>query len=343
MKYLYIFFGNAFLSVLLFIYLFFSFNGSFPLLSKYALAYAAVIVLGNAIGFSIWYLNKWINRFWLWKKTPVIKIIVLTVCFTALAVILAQISFSLISTWYFNYITDSFSTTNDINLRLKFAILSFNLMLVYVLTDNLLFSYKNYIYRKVDLVKEQKERSQLQLEMLQKQLSPHYLFNSLNTISSLLETSAKTSEKYIRKLVNTYRYILSISNKELVTLKQELKMIRAYQFQLEVRFGANIKWFYSIDENLESWYLPPLSLQILVENAVKHNVASNKKALEIHILATNNFLFVKNNITESSEKMISHKIGLKNLQRRYQLLGSYKIRIQKDDYFQVQLPLIEIE
>ncbi|MBI9066310.1 MAG: histidine kinase [Salinivirgaceae bacterium] len=340
MKYLFIFLLNSFLGFALFIYIFFSFNSEFPSISFYSYPYLFSIIVSNIIGFSIWAASIVMNKLWNWKQIPLLKILSNLTLFTCISWVLAQLLIPFFINNYFFIIGNPIAEIDYTNIFLKFTILSFNLILVYVLSDYLIFSYKNYIYRKIKVIEEQKERSQLQLEMLQKQLSPHYLFNSLNTISSLLESSAKITEKYIRKLVNTYQYILSISNKELVTVADELKMIKAYQFQLEVRFGANIHWKYRIDNKVLNYLLPPLSLQILVENAVKHNIASKENPLNISISSNDNYLKVKNNITENSEKPISHKIGLKNLKKRYALIGNYDVKTFSDKNFEAHLPLL---
>lgn len=340
MKYFFIFILNSILGLALFSYLFFSFNREFPSVSFYSFAYLFSVIISNIIGFSIWGLSLFINKLWCWKHFPVLKIGLYVALFTGVSWLLAQLLIPFCVHAFYSIVGISNSDINFTNIFLKLIILSFNLILIFVLSDYLIFSYKNYIYRKIKVIEEQKERLQLQLEMLQKQLSPHYLFNSLNTISSLLESSAKITEKYIRKVVNTYQYILSISNKELVTVADELKMIKAYQFQLQVRFGSNINWEYRIDDKVMNYLLPPLSLQILVENAVKHNIASKEIPLNISIISDDNYLKIKNNITENSEKPISHKIGLKNLNKRYALLGAYKIKTIRDKNFTVHLPLL---
>lgn len=343
MKHLLLIVTNSIVSILLFVYLFFSVRGQFPEIKNEGNAFLLALLFGLLFGYTLWYLNVLLQKIWSWKKFPILRLIIGVSFLTSTSWLLARFSLPIFvqaNAFFKNKPVPSLAYQD---LFLQIGILFFTLIFIFLLIDYLVFSYRNFLFNNVKVIEQQKEKSQLQLEMLQKQLSPHYLFNSLNTISNLIETSAQNTEKYIRKLVNTYQYILSISTKELVTVAEELKMIKAYQYQLEVRFGKAILWNYSVGEEFLSYKMPPLSMQILIENAVKHNIASEKNPLQIVIKNENNYISLSNNITERPRNPTSHKIGLNNLKRRYALLGTENLKIVKDANFTVKLPIIKTD
>lgn len=324
----------------IFIYLYYSWGGNFPSVIIHWPAYIAVAMAANILGYALGWCNHWLGQWWPWSKFPHIKIVFQSIVFTVGGFYYGKLT----AQWLLKLISDhnyrQLPSINYNEMFVRYAIILFAIVLIYTLTHYLLFSYHRFIQRKITAIETQKEKTVLQFEMLQKQLSPHYLFNSLNTISNLIETSAQKTEEYIRKLVKTYQYILQMSNRELVSLNDELKMIKAYQYQLYTRFGEAIKWEYQIADDQANFKLPPLSLQTLTENAVKHNIAVANAPLTISIIAKNKKLWVKNNITRSPEKVSSTKIGLNNLKRRYLLLDYGHLKIKKDSHFTIELPLI---
>ncbi len=183
-----------------------------------------------------------------------------------------------------------------------------------------------------------------QLEQLKNQVKPHFLFNSLNTLMSIIPEDADLALDYVQNLSKAYRYILEIKDRKLVSLQEELECIRAYIFLLEIRFGENL--LVEIDETgfLENHHLPPLSLQLLVENAVKHNIISAKKPLKIKIHKNEmDQLIVSNNLQEKQQTMPSTGTGLSNIKNRYEILSNQSIEINKTkDNFSVAIPLIKV-
>jgi len=178
------------------------------------------------------------------------------------------------------------------------------------------------------------------LRALKDQLSPHYLFNNLNTISSLIYKDKSLAEAYIRKLAGSYQYTLETYDKSLVSLKEEMKFVKAYEYMLKTRFQDQIEIDYLIpDEQMES-QLPPLSIQMLVENAAKHNQLSKENPLKIEIGGDHKYLWVKNNKTKSPGGIQSFKIGLSNINARFKLLSSKEIIVENKEDFLVKLPLI---
>jgi|GEM_PF-208137 two-component system, LytTR family, sensor kinase len=185
---------------------------------------------------------------------------------------------------------------------------------------------------------------QLQLEAkltsLKEQLSPHFLFNTLNTLSTL--TKEKEAQNYIAELSKIYRYVLQFKNKEVVELKQELSFVESYWYILQMRFGEAIHLKIDVQDEWEQAIMPPLSLQLLIENTVKHNIASLQKPLFVHIYGSSSFLIVENNHQPRKSELPSTGEGLSNIAQQYQILFNQTIDIKKDvNNFSVSLPIIK--
>jgi sensor histidine kinase YesM len=188
-----------------------------------------------------------------------------------------------------------------------------------------------------------KANLQTQFEGLKNQVNPHFLFNSINTLSSLIHEDKESAEKFIYEMSNVYRYLLRNNEEELVPLSTELKFIQSYFHLLKTRYGNGIEMTVSIDNGIENYLLPPLTLQLLVENAVKHNNVLKEKPLLIEIASnTNDWLSVKNNLQKKTTIVDSSKIGLNNIKQKYILLNQPEILIKETiTEFLVMLPLIE--
>lgn len=186
-----------------------------------------------------------------------------------------------------------------------------------------------------------KESVQSQLEALKSQLDPHFLFNSLNTLSFLIDEKNTEAQTYLEKLADVYRYVLVSKQKDVVSLQEEMEFVEAYMYLNKVRFRENIQ----IEKQLETGALEkkvaPLSLQMLIENAIKHNIISKDKPLKIQISANEKTLSVVNNLQEKITFEQSTKVGLQNIQNRYALLTNESIFIEKNqNTFKVELPLL---
>jgi LytS/YehU family sensor histidine kinase len=188
----------------------------------------------------------------------------------------------------------------------------------------------------------QKEYAQVRLQALKSQVNPHFLFNSLSVLSSLVHVSPETSEQFIIHLSKAYRYILDQKESGLVTLKEELSFLEAYFFLLQIRFDQKIKLQLHIKPGQEQYELPPLTLQLLVENAVKHNKMSVAEPLVISISTEGEWLIARNNISHRDQPETSTGVGLENIQKRYVLLTERKVMVENTgQYFRVKLPLLK--
>ncbi|WP_128545850.1 sensor histidine kinase [Larkinella soli] len=205
-----------------------------------------------------------------------------------------------------------------------------------------------YLYRQwwttyYEAERLKKENLQSQLDSLKSQINPHFLFNSLSTLSSLVTEDPKLAEKFIDELASVYRYVLQTNEQPLTTLTSELQFIRAYFHLLQMRFGRSVELEVAVDERCNGFLLPPLTLQLLVENAVKHNTALPTRPLLVRIYTDEaNNLFVVNTLRKKQNVVPSNRTGLANIRSKYRLLGQPDVVIrQTDECFQVMIPLIE--
>lgn len=187
------------------------------------------------------------------------------------------------------------------------------------------------------------QQLQMQLSSLKEQINPHFLFNSLNSLSSLISENPKQAEEFADEMAVVYRYVLQVQDTTLTTLQKELDFIKAYHRLLHTRYGNRMHLTMDVQQDDLTWLLPPLTLQLLVENAVKHNAFTAEEPLYITISSApeTNAILVSNNIKPRPSAMSSHKVGLQNIQTKYRLLKAGEIKIVNDNqYFVVQIPLI---
>mgnify|MGYP000504151473 CR=1 FL=1 len=178
-------------------------------------------------------------------------------------------------------------------------------------------------------------------ESLKSQLDPHFLFNSLNVLTSLIGENPKQAERFTTKLSKVYRYVLEQRNKELIPLSEELKFARTYMELLQMRFEDAIQFEIPTETSNDDLKIVPLSLQLLLENAVKHNVVSSKKPLKLRIFEQDGVLIIENNVNPKEAIGKSTKVGLKNITDRYRLLTKRSVSIINDKItFKVSLPLL---
>jgi PAS domain S-box-containing protein len=192
------------------------------------------------------------------------------------------------------------------------------------------------------LLKLQKENLQSQFDVLKQQVNPHFLFNSLNVLTSLIRIEPELAEKFTEHLSKVYRYVLENKDNELVPLATELDFLDAYIFLLNIRFMEKIRVQIDISEEKKVLHVIPLAMQLLIENAIKHNSMSKKSPLNIHIfIDESGRLNVVNNLQERESHMSSTGVGLKNIQNRYRLLNNTECIFEKTkDKFIAIIPLV---
>lgn len=201
--------------------------------------------------------------------------------------------------------------------------------------------YKKQTYE-LEIEKLRTESLESQFESLKNKMSPHFLFNTLSAVTTLIRKSPDLAEEYVNHLSQVLRYTLQSNEKKTVTLQEEMEYTESYLFLIEMRYGANLTIKKNINEKLLTMELPPLTVQTLLENAVKHNEISLRKPLTISILTTENEeLVVKNIVQMKLTPEEGTGIGLTNLSKQYKLLGKRDIQIlNKENEFVVIIPLI---
>lgn len=193
----------------------------------------------------------------------------------------------------------------------------------------------------VEAERLQKESLRTQYEALKAQVNPHFLFNSLNTLSSLVHADPDLAEEFIDEFARFYRYILEIKDKNLVSLQEELEMMQSYIYLQKIRFGEALTVENRIDTGFLHHLLPPLTLQMLAENAIKHNALSPEKPLVISLEVKNGFLMISNNLQQRQAAVKSTGIGLYNLKEKYKILSEVQPEFKTEGRrYVASIPLI---
>ncbi len=206
--------------------------------------------------------------------------------------------------------------------------------------------YFNFRYKEKELEAEKLKTltSQAQLESLSNQINPHFLFNSLNVLSTLIHKDADQADEFVQKLSTTYRYILNNRKNELVTVEEEMTFVKDYLDLLKVRFGEALKVQLDVIPSRD-YYLPPAVLQLLVENVIKHNIVSLEHPITLNIsdVAVSNHITVENNKRLKPIAIVRTGIGLSNISSRYKFLD-HRITIEETDHtFKVAVPILKLE
>ena len=238
------------------------------------------------------------------------------------------------------------------NYSFKQTIIPLKLNLIYAWLANLLFHLLNAIkfyfteYKTKWMEAEELKRisAQAELQLVKSQINPHFLFNNLNVLSALIMKNNEEANKFIEEFSKVYRYILNNHDKELVDIKTELEFIKPYIFLLQKRFAEGLDITIEVPEAYEKFYVIPASLQMLIENAIKHNVISKTKPLHIDVhINGNNTIVVSNNLQLRQSVDNSTQIGLANIIKRYQLVSGKNVMVKNDSAdFTVALPLLTL-
>lgn len=328
--------------ILVYGYLFTSETGSFPNLTHTS-GFLISALTGAVTGIIIYLLNRFLNHVISWQRNYSLRFIAGFIGYTFLSYsIFIGVDKLLTETGKTSILWKGFNAQDD-DLTWKLAILLLVASFIYAVIYSLLYSYKHYAVIQIDVLQQERKQLELQFEALKSQLSPHYLFNSLNTISSLLYNDPQTAEQFIRRLAQTYQYVLATQSKRYVTLQEELEFVKSYFYLLRIRFQQSLQVEINIPNNLVLSVIPPLTLQLLVENAVKHNPATAEQPLYIYISAIDNTqLKVVNTKTETPKtKIASTRIGLENIRQRYRYFTSKPVQIKDEAQYTVLLPVIQ--
>ena len=189
----------------------------------------------------------------------------------------------------------------------------------------------------------EKENIRTQLEVLKSHIDPHFLFNNLNILSSLIDEDKEIARSFLDNFAEVYRYVLKNKQVELVSLAEELEFLDSYVFLLKNRYGNKIVYQKDVFCKSDEKMIPPLSLQIVVENAVKHNSIDEASPLNIELSVEDDKLVIKNNLKPKKIKPESSKSGLSNIKKRFEFISEREVDILNiESHFIVKLPLIAI-
>ena len=317
------------LGVLFLMYLHFSASGKLPSIIEKSEHYALSILIINLCGGASYLIDRWLDNKISWRDSFLSRFLVGLVANAVVVLSLALfLTFNLMSV----YKADS----------VKIVILLTISIFIYEIIYGWFYSYRFYAHAQVERLRLERWQLELQFESLKSQISPHFLFNCLNTISSLLYKDVSLTEEFIRRMADTFQYVLANHKKKFVSLKEEIEFVKSYYYLLRVRFENNMTLEINIPKNVMHTQMPPLTLQLLVENAVKHNHVSKESPLMVYITAQDNsHLIVTNSKTTKALNPAGFQIGLDNIRQRYSFFTQVPVTIKNEDKFSVQLPILK--
>lgn len=298
----------------------------------YYIFYGVVLTLINGTYFD--YLNNRVQWQPKWKRYRILIGIVGSIALTMVGVFFIR---------FVIFVGFEQKTVVDFiqNEHIKFYVFALLITMVVSLVFHTIYFYKKSQENKV---KEQKliaGNVSAQFESLKNQIDPHFLFNSLNVLSSLIEENPDNAQKFTTSLSKIYRYVLEQKDKELVTVEEELNFAKTYMELLAMRFENSVTFSLPKEEISEEFKVVPLSLQLLLENTIKHNIASDTQPLHISITMEDGFLVVSNNLQKKDVLQKREGVGLKNIVNRYAILTDKQVRVESNDqHFKVKLPIL---
>lgn len=277
-----------------------------------------------------------LGRFYTWTENGLKRLLLGAIGSVVLTMMtLFVVLFSLRVFYYGETVTAFFKQQ-----KLEWYLFGFTFTMFMSVIFHAFYFYKELQARKVKEQKVIARSATAQFDALKNQLDPHFLFNSLNVLVSLIEENPKAATKFTTSLSKVYRYVLEQRNKELVSVDDELNFARAYVGLLKTRFEDSIEIDIPEKSHIINAQVVPLSLQLLLENAVKHNIVSGNKPLKLRIYEEGNQLIIENNL-QKKQITGSSGVGLQNIASRYQLLTDRKMSITEDDtHFKVQIPIL---
>jgi two-component system, LytTR family, sensor kinase len=283
-------------------------------------------------------IDHWMNRKYPWITRPGKRIVVhlvLSVGFSAISIFAAA--------GLFNCFSNELPFQGTEFIRVTMIILGV-LVLMSILLLSIEISTQFFRHWKNSLVEIEKYRAeslQAQLQNLKNQINPHFLFNNMSVLSSLVYKDQDKAVEFISQLSKVYRYLLDNQNNELVTVEEELLFIRSYIFLLHIRFDQNLIIKTEVKKEDRARLIPPMALQILIENAIKHNEASSEHPLSISIISEDDRLVVGNNLQLRPQHEPGSKTGLENIRARYKFFTGDSVEVLQDaQSFFVKLPLL---
>lgn len=289
-----------------------------------------VATLAAVVWIALWkgnaYLADYLDSRFSWIRVPVKRFFVglaATLIYTAAVVFIIGVAY----------------TGYDDDLQISFVISIVITVIISLFLHGRSF-LMNWKKETLEAEKYHRETITAKYETLKNQVNPHFLFNSLNALTNLVQEDKEKASLFIRQLAEVYRYVLDAKDKEVVSLAEELVFLKSYLFLQQIRFGSKLKVVFEIRDH--GILVAPLTLQMLIENAIKHNVVSEADPLVITISEDGDTIVVRNNLQlRSSIGSASTGVGLENISRRYESLGRGGVEVVPDpDFFIVRIPVL---
>jgi len=293
------------------------------------------VLIGGSFAIGLSLLIKLLDKRLPWLSFPAKRLIVQVVATISFSLVMIVITVLLTGLFFNQEITSGYFFTQGI-FMMKVA---FTFIIVGTLGSNAILFFKNWKEAAVQQEKLKREQLALQYETLKSQVNPHFLFNNLNSLTSLISSNPEKAIDFVKKLSEVYRYVLDQKDHELVDLKTELNFLESYVYLQKIRFESNLN--VQIDVNPKSFKVIPLSVQMLVENAIKHNEISDLKPLKIRIFTDDEqYLTVENDLQKKSGSEGTGS-GIQNIRDRYDFFSDRKVTISfNSERFRVCIPLL---
>lgn len=284
-----------------------------------------VLWIGNSL------VASWVSKFLSWTEYPGKRFffgIISTFGYTLSAVYILTSTFKWLTNYNVQFVRDVLYSTVPIT----FVISAFMHGREFL---------ENWRKAALDAEKLKKESAVARYESLKSQVNPHFLFNSLNALTNLVYEDQDKAAKFIKQLSEVYRYVLDTREKETVSMQEEIRFVKSYLFLQQIRFGDNLK--VKLNLNNATGNVAPLALQLLLENAIKHNIISQENPLDVEMKVENGFIWVENKLQRKiTMGENSSGMGLNNIRSRYAFLSNKDVIVKEDaDMFSVGLPIIE--
>ena len=294
------------------------------------------ILIGGTMAIGIASIVKWLDKNHPWLKNPLKRLILQVVTTVGYSILVFGISIT-IMIYFGNDKIQKDEIYDAIWFMMKIGL---GFLFVSMLITNAILFFTNW--KKSVIIQEQMKREQLNLqyETLKNQVNPHFLFNSLNSITSLIKKDPDKAILFVKELSEVFRFVLEQKDNELSSLNEELKFLESYIYLQKIRFGENLQ--VNLDVKDRNGFIIPLSLQMLIENAIKHNIISREFPLTISVFSKNdNYIGVSNNL-KKKHSVNTSRIGLKNIISRYRFFTTRPVKVTEDELnFMVEIPVIK--
>ncbi len=313
---------------------------------KYGWVDVAMSMLYSFLVSSILFILDGIAMSWLFKKYPwdqmPIPRVLLELFFGLINAAFAAVAVSVMLYALFTWAYDNAPKPDEIFID-QIAIAAMINLFMILLFEGIYF-FRQWRYSMLEAEISKRKQAESQYAALKNQVNPHFLFNSLNVLSALIDEAPEKAKDFIDRFSRIYRYILESHESGLSLVSDEISFLNDYFNLQKVRYNENISLDIRLEASTLQSYLPFLTLQLLVENAIKHNEVSREHPLKIEILEENGRILVKNRIKQRSREVESHGTGLKNLEERFSLLTEKEpeFRVEKG-HFIVSIPLLNPE